>query len=100
MGDHTEALHFQHTGPSPGAGELAEALAARVAPPLAITLMSSTGAEAVEAGIKLARAATRRQGVVYCDGGFHGTSLGTLSIMGAPRMRGPFEPQCSSVRST
>jgi putrescine aminotransferase len=55
-------------------------------------MMSSTGAEAVEAAIKLARAATGRAGIVYARGGFHGLSLGTLSIMGAPRLRAPFEP--------
>jgi putrescine aminotransferase len=54
--------------------------------------MSSSGAEAVEAAIKLARAATKRKGILYCKGGFHGLSLGTLAIMGTPRLRAPFEP--------
>jgi len=94
-----EALHFCHTGPAVGAAELGAALAARLAPPLEIALLSSSGADAVEAGIKLARAATRRHDVIYCEGGFHGTSLGTLSIMGAPRMRGPFEPLFPGFRA-
>jgi putrescine aminotransferase len=87
-----DALHFCHTGPAIGAAELGAALAKALAPPLEITLLSSSGAEAVEAGIKLARAATRRSGTIYCDGGFHGTNLGVLGIMGAPRLRAPFEP--------
>jgi putrescine aminotransferase len=85
-----DAVHLCHTGPTGHEGSFAAALAAAAGPPLEVALLSSTGAEAVEAGVKLARAATGRDGVVYCEGGFHGLSLGTLSIMGAPRLRSPF----------
>ncbi|MCE3602142.1 aspartate aminotransferase family protein [Massilia sp. P8910] len=87
-----QVLHFCHTGPAAGAAALAEALAKRLAVPLEISLFASSGAEAVEAGLKLARAATGRNDFVSCDGGFHGTTLGTLSVMGAERLRQPFEP--------
>ncbi len=87
-----QAMHFCLTGPSAGAAALAEGLAHRLAPPLEISLFASSGAEAVEAGLKLARAATGRSDFIYCDGGFHGTTFGTLSVMGAARMREPFEP--------
>ena len=80
-----------HAGPQVRAAELAAALAARV-PSLPMCLFSSSGAEAVETGLKLARAFTRRPGVVYCTGGYHGLSLGTLSIAGRARMRAPFGP--------
>src|SRR5205823_9434921 len=53
---------------------------------------ASGGAEAVEGGLKLARAATGRAGFISCDGGYHGLSLGTLSVMGDERLRAPFEP--------
>lgn len=43
----------------------------------------------------MARAATGRKGILYCKGGYHGTSLGTLSIMGEKPMRLPFEPLLS-----
>jgi putrescine aminotransferase len=91
-----DALMFVHVGPSAHAGELAARLAALAGPPLDVALLSSSGAEAVEAGMKLARAATGRPGFLSCEGGFHGTSLGVLSIMGAPRMRDPFEPLLAS----
>lgn len=94
-----ETVHFVHTGPALGAGALGAALAQRVAAPLEITLLSSSGAEAVEAGLKVACAATRRREVVYCEGGFHGTNLGVLSIMGAPRMRAPFEAMLAPTRA-
>lgn len=87
-----QVLHFCHTGPAAGAAALAEALASRLAAPLEISLFASSGAEAVEAGLKLARAATGRSAFLSCDGGFHGTTLGTLSVMGTERMRQPFEP--------
>lgn len=87
-----DALQFVHVGPSVHAAALAARLAELAGPPLEVALLSSSGAEAVEAGMKLARAATGRAGFVSCEGGYHGTSLGTLSIMGTPRMRAPFEP--------
>jgi len=87
-----QVLHFCHTGPSAGAAALAQALAARLADPLEISLFASSGAEAVEAGLKLARAATGRSAFISCEGGFHGTTFGTLSVMGAQRLRAPFEP--------
>ncbi len=85
-------VHVCHTGPTPHEAKLAERLARTAGAPFEIALLSSTGAEAVEAAIKLACAATRRAGVLYCTGGFHGLTLGTLALMGAPRLRTPFEP--------
>jgi putrescine aminotransferase len=87
----TEPVNLVHVGPSVPTAELAEVLAA-LARPLEITLFSNSGAEAVEAGLKLARAATRRDGFVSCRDSFHGTSLGTLSVIDEPRLRAPFEP--------
>jgi len=87
-----QVLHFCHTGPSAGAAALAQALAERLPDPLEISLFASSGAEAVEAGLKLARAATGRTAFISCAGGFHGTTFGTLSVMGAQRLRAPFEP--------
>jgi len=86
-----EPLNLVHVGPSVPAAELGEALAA-LARPLEVALFSNSGAEAVEAGLKLARAATGRAGFVSCSDGFHGTSLGALSVMEDPRLRAPFEP--------
>lgn len=86
------AMQFNHVGPSLHTARLAERMAGLLPDPLDVSLMSNTGGEAVEAALKLARAATRRAGFVYCEGSYHGTTLGTLSIMGAERMRAPFEP--------
>jgi predicted acetylornithine/succinylornithine family transaminase len=58
----------------------------------------NSGAEAVEAALKLARKATGRPGVVAVEGGFHGRTLGALSATGQPAKREPFEPLVPGVR--
>ena len=95
-----QPLNLSHTGPSPHAARLAEALASAAGPPLEMTLFSNSGAEAVEAAIKAARAATRRSRLVFCEGAYHGLSLGTISLSASTRMRQPFEPllpDCTAV---
>ena len=52
----------------------------------------NSGAEAVEGAIKFARAATKRTKVVYCDHGFHGLTLGALSLNGEKIFREGFDP--------
>jgi 4-aminobutyrate aminotransferase/(S)-3-amino-2-methylpropionate transaminase len=46
------------------------------------TLFLSTGAEAVENAIKIARYATRRSAVIAFTGGFHGRTLGCIALTG------------------
>lgn len=46
------------------------------------TLFLTTGAEAVENAIKIARAATGRSGVICFGGGYHGRTLLTLAMTG------------------
>ena len=94
-----QPLNLSHTGPSRHAALLAEALAAR-AGPTSVAMLASGGSEGVEAATKLAIAATGRSELLGCVGGYHGTSVGTLALMGAERMRKPFEaalPRASQV---
>jgi len=92
-----ELCHLMHVGPQAIAAELGAALARRL-PALPIAMLSLSGGEAVEAAIKLARAATGRPTIVSCDGGFHGSGLGNLSVMGFSRWRRPFEPLLPECR--
>ena len=46
------------------------------------SILFTTGAEAVENAIKIARVATRRHGVVAFGGGFHGRSFMALALTG------------------
>lgn len=91
-------MHLCHIGAAPHEADLAERLAGLAPDPLDRVLFASGGGEAVEAALKLARAATRRPGFVYARGGFHGTGFGTLSVMGETRMRAPFEPLLDHCR--
>ncbi len=59
---------------------LAEKLAAVVPPGLERFFFANSGAEAIEAAIKLARYASGRSAVVTFEGGFHGRTIGALSL--------------------
>lgn len=52
----------------------------------------STGTEAVEGALKLARLYTGKKQFIYCTGGFHGKTLGSLSVTGKKKYQEPFEP--------
>src|SRR5262249_26769571 len=55
-------------------------------------LFTSSGAEAVEAAIKLGRTASGRTRVLSAEHGFHGLTLGALSINGNPEFTARFQP--------
>jgi ornithine--oxo-acid transaminase len=95
-----------HTGNLPQlgvtllSGVLAEQLLARAPASVAAMVPANSGTEAVEAAIKIARAATGRSRVLYAEHGFHGLTLGSLSINGNPEFRdgfGPLLPGCEAV---
>jgi acetylornithine/N-succinyldiaminopimelate aminotransferase len=52
---------------------------------------SNSGAEAVEAAVKIGRR-TGRPHMVATDGGFHGRTMGALAVTGQPKKREPFQP--------
>src|SRR5690606_10040085 len=60
-------------------GELARRLIAVAPPGLRYVTFANSGAEAVEAAIKLARAATGRRRILSTENAFHGKTLGALS---------------------
>lgn len=71
--------------------ELAERLNALAPVPApSKTILFSTGAEAVENAVKIARAATRRSALIAFSGGFHGRSFMAMALTGktAPYKRG------------
>ena len=79
--------HYTHTsfqvvpyGPYIELAEKLNALAPGEAPKK--TLLVTTGAEAVENAVKIARAATGRPGIIAFTGGYHGRTLLTLGMTG------------------
>jgi 4-aminobutyrate aminotransferase len=60
--------------------------------------LSNSGAEAVEAAVKLARVATGRPAIVAFRGGFHGRTGQTMALTSAKNIyRGHFEPLPGSI---
>jgi ornithine--oxo-acid transaminase len=81
-------------------GVLAEQLLARAPESVAAMVPANSGAEAVEAAIKIARAATGRTRVLYAEHAFHGLTLGALSLNGDAIFRegfGPLLPDCDAI---
>ncbi len=58
---------------------------------------SNSGTEANEAALKLARFLTGRKGFVAAARGFHGRTLGSLSVTANKKYRDPFEPLIPGV---
>jgi ornithine--oxo-acid transaminase len=73
-------------------GLLAERLLALTPPRLERVLFTSSGTEAVEAALKLGRAATGRARVLSAEQGFHGLTLGSLSAAGDAHFTDRFGP--------
>jgi ornithine--oxo-acid transaminase len=81
-------------------GVLAEQLLARAPASVGAMVPANSGTEAVEAAIKIARAATGRPRVLYAEHAFHGLTLGALSLNGDAIFRdgfGPLMPRCDAV---
>jgi len=74
------------------AGELAERLCSRTGGNLKKAFFCSSGSEGVEAAIKFAKTHTRRAGLLYAHGAFHGLTCGALSLMGDPFWKQGFGP--------
>jgi putrescine aminotransferase len=79
-------------GINPFSGRLAQRLVELAGPSFETCFFCNSGTEAVEAAIKLAIAATRRRDIVYCEGAYHGTTTGSLSMVARGTYRDRFEP--------
>jgi acetylornithine/N-succinyldiaminopimelate aminotransferase len=66
------------------------------APAGSAVFFASSGTEAVEAAVKLARR-TGRTRIVAAEGAFHGRSTGALALTHKPSYREPFEPLLPGV---
>ena len=58
----------------------------------------NNGTDAIEGAIKLARLYTKRSTFISMLGGFHGKTLGSLSLMGKASFREPFQSGLQDVR--
>src|SRR5262249_21912624 len=72
------------------AGEPARRLVELAPPGLHHVTFANSGAEAVEAALKLCRLATGRARVLSTHNAFHGKTLGALSVSGRPKYQTPY----------
>jgi ornithine--oxo-acid transaminase len=79
------------------AGDLAKRLCGLAGGQLEKAFFACSGSEGVEAAIKFSRATTRRDGLLYCEGAFHGLTCGALSLMDEPFWRGKFGPMLANT---
>jgi 4-aminobutyrate aminotransferase / (S)-3-amino-2-methylpropionate transaminase / 5-aminovalerate transaminase len=67
---------------------------ARIAPgDLQVSILASSGAEAVEAALKTAAIRTRRTGILAFEGAYHGLTYGALAATWRSDFRAPFARQ-------
>ncbi|HNQ25103.1 MAG TPA: acetylornithine/succinylornithine family transaminase [Methanoregulaceae archaeon] len=91
-------IHCSNLYYVPGQAELARKLVEITG--MHKVFLSNSGAEANDGAIKLARLATGRKDFVAFTHGFHGRTLGSLSVTHKPAIREPFlplEPSCTFV---
>src|SRR6266853_3870278 len=103
-----EALHdeLDRSGPAmlqshvpEMAGELAGELCRLAGGRLEKVYFCSSGSEGVETVIKFARLFTKRTGLLYCTGAFHGLTCGALSLMADSTWAQGFAPLLPGAES-
>jgi putrescine aminotransferase len=82
----------------PWRAALAKVLAEVTPGDLQNSFFINNGTDAIEGAIKLARLYTGRHTFISTIGGFHGKSLGSLSLMGKASFREPFQSGLQDVR--
>lgn len=83
---------------TPARQDFLDALGALLPPPLTRISFGNSGAEAIEAGLKFARVATGRIGIIAMHRAYHGRTFGALSTTADAKYRDPFAPMLEGVR--
>ncbi len=78
---------------APNAVELAEQLVRITPERLRHCTFTTSGAETVEAAIKLVRAKTGRTWILSCDGAYHGKTMGAMAASSTAAKQGLFGPR-------
>jgi putrescine aminotransferase len=94
---HRMALNSQELL-EPWRAALARVLAEVTPGDLQNSFFINNGTDAIEGAIKLARLYTKRNTFISTLGGFHGKSMGSLSLMGKASFREPFQGGLQDVR--
>lgn len=77
--------------------DLTKLLAAHLPKQLQTTYLTNSGTEAIEGSIKLARRFTGRSEIIAANNAYHGSTMGSLSLMGFEERKQPFRPLIPNV---
>ena len=78
--------------------ELTKLLASLLPAPLEKTYLTNSGTEAIEGAIKLARRITGRSELIAAKHGYHGNTMGAMSVMGFEERKTAFRPLIPDVQ--
>ena len=84
---------------SPYAGALARRLCDRTKMAYQRAFFASSGSEAVESAMKLARAVTRKPKILSIERAYHGCTFGSCALMSPGVFRDPFAPHLPGVEA-
>ncbi|ACY40620.1 bifunctional acetylornithine transaminase/N-succinyldiaminopimelate aminotransferase [Blattabacterium sp. (Blattella germanica) str. Bge] len=77
---------------------LCKKIAENTPEPLTTTYLVNSGTEAVEGALKLAKCYTGREEIISCKWAYHGSTHGSMSIMGNEKKKRPFRPLLPLVK--
>lgn len=80
--------------------KLAQLLSNNLPKTLSTSYFTNSGTEAIEGAIKLAKRATGRSEIISCKDSYHGSTQGSLSIMGNEEYKSryrPLLPNCNQI---
>src|SRR6201985_2348561 len=75
----------------------AEKLVSLLPPHLQSVYFTNSGAEAVEGALKLAKRYTGRRQIIACNNSYHGSTHGSLSVMGNEEFKQAYRPLLPGV---
>lgn len=78
--------------------ELTKLLAANLPEPLETTYLTNSGTEAIEGALKLAKRATGRSEIIAANNAYHGSTMGSMSVMGYEERKQAYRPLLPDVR--
>jgi acetylornithine/N-succinyldiaminopimelate aminotransferase len=78
--------------------ELTKLLSTKLPNPLETTYLTNSGTEAIEGALKLAKRATGRSEIIAANNAYHGSTMGSMSVMGFEVRKRAYRPLIPDVR--
>ncbi|WP_238786136.1 aspartate aminotransferase family protein [Blattabacterium cuenoti] len=78
--------------------KLCKKISENIPHPLTTTYLVNSGTEAVEGALKLAKCYTGREEIISCKQSYHGSTHGSMSVMGHEDYKRPFRPMLPLVK--